>query len=131
MATKAEVQARHGVVTDPLADDVVTAVALDDTDPLADLPPETVVMAGDEAAPADEPRGTFDAPVVVRATSMTNFIRSASSPDRFRETPNCGDKAAQRLPNRRSYVMGHRYAIGGRRIDRKRNLLIDCDVSDF
>jgi hypothetical protein len=51
-------------VVDPLEASVTDGPPIDDADPLADLPPETVVMAGDEAAPADdEPaRGNMSSP---------------------------------------------------------------------
>jgi hypothetical protein len=73
----------RGVDTNPLAEP--EAASQFDTDPLADLPPETVVTVADEAAPADEPRGTSSTPQARLVTTLSvNDAQRALSESQLR-----------------------------------------------
>jgi hypothetical protein len=81
-----ELQTRWPSLRDPLAEETTV-----DTDPLAELPPETVAVA-DEAAPADEWRGTSSSPQarLVSVTEASNLVsesqlRCQLATDRQRE----------------------------------------------
>ena len=75
--------ARFPSLRDPLDDTAAVAemsqeVTLNEdiTDPLADLPPETVAVVVDEAAPADEPRGTLHSSPQARLVTVSEAQRN-------------------------------------------------------
>jgi hypothetical protein len=90
--------------TDPLAEPQAQTGITVASDPLAELPPEAVAMVDDEAAPADEPRGTSSSPQARLVTILSvndaqralseSHLRSRQATARQRE---CRGKVALAL----------------------------------